>query len=414
MVNHTRQGGRLAVLRNRPLLTLMLGHFTVDLYSGLLPVLYPLLSNRFALTYSTVGLVSLAYTGMSSITQPLFGWLADRYGTRLIGLALLWTASVFSTVGLATSFPMVLLLAGAAGIGSGMYHPLGALNAGAVIADRERNTAMSVYVTGGTVGVALGPLIGAILFSAWGMQGTIVMWVPGTLTAIWLLFEMRRVTTRRSSHTVRTTQPIGTEGMIALSAAIGVMMARSWTLFSIQSFIPVWYRSLGYSAAFYGPLTTTILLGTALGAIGAGTLADRFGKRGVTVISLGLSVPAVLAFAQFTGPLAFVTVALVGLLGASTGPLMLVIAQQLMAGRGGVASGLILGIGFLTGAIGVPVTGALADTYGMQTSMRLQAVVVALTVLIAWKLPSEERLRAMTTPAALPVAPATAILATDS
>src|SRR5215210_2984104 len=112
-MEQTRSRARLAdVLRNRPLLTLMLGHFTVDMYVGLLPVLYPLLTERFALDLKTVGLVSLAYSGSASLSQPFFGWVADRYGTRFIGLALIWTATMYSTIGFAPTFPILLLLAG--------------------------------------------------------------------------------------------------------------------------------------------------------------------------------------------------------------------------------------------------------------------------------------------------------------
>ena len=57
---------RLEVVRNRALLTLTLGHFTVDMYSGVLPILYPLLTQEFDLNLKTVGLVSLAYSGAAS------------------------------------------------------------------------------------------------------------------------------------------------------------------------------------------------------------------------------------------------------------------------------------------------------------------------------------------------------------
>jgi len=100
----------------------------------------------------------------------------------------------------------------------------------------------------------------------------------------------------------------------------------------------------------------------------------------------------VLLFAQFVGSVAFLTGTLLGLLAASSGPLTLIMAQQLMAGRAGMASGLILGLGFVTGAIGVPITGAVADSYGMQTAMRLQAVIVLLTLAVAWFLPTERTL----------------------
>ena len=63
-------------LRNGNLLTLMLGHLTVDSYVGILPVLYPLLIGRFHLDLATVGLVSLAYSGPAAVSQPLFGMLS--------------------------------------------------------------------------------------------------------------------------------------------------------------------------------------------------------------------------------------------------------------------------------------------------------------------------------------------------
>jgi FSR family fosmidomycin resistance protein-like MFS transporter len=371
----------------------MLGHLTVDMYVGVLPLIYPLLTEKFHLDLKTVGLVSLAYSGFASISQPLFGWVADRFGTRLIGLALFWTAITYASMGFASSFTMLVVLAGLAGIGSGAYHPLGALNASAVIPDAQRNTAMSIYVTGGTIGVAMGPLIGAALFHFFGMRGTAVMFIPGATIAVWLLFQMRTISQRIVRH-VRTAQeklppvPVG-----PLVIVIAYMMLRSWTLFGIQAFIPIWYEDLGFHAEFYGPLATVLLLASALGAIGSGTLADRHGRRAVLLVSSSLSVPLIILFAQFPGWSGFVTAALMGLFFASAGPLLLVIAQQLMAGRAGMASGLILGLGFVMGAIGIPVMGAIGDAYGIQNAMRFQAIVAACTVLLAWLLPTEQRIK---------------------
>ena len=162
---------------------------------------------------------------------------------------------------------------------------------------------------------------------------------------------------------------------VPLGATVGVMMLRAWTIFGIQAFIPSWYKSLGYDAGFYGPLATTIVLAGAAGNVGWGSLADRFGRRAVVIITTAGTIPVVLLFAQLTGPIAFPLAALLGFLAASTAPLMLVTAQQLMAGRAGFASGLILGLGFVTGAIGVPVMGAIGDAYGMPAAMRSQAIV---------------------------------------
>ncbi len=381
-----------SVVRNRPLITLFLGHMTIDLYAGLLPVLFPVLSRDYDLDLATVGLVALAYSGVGSVSQPLFGWLADRYGTRLTGVALVWTAVTFAAIAVAPSFWMIVALAGAAGLGSGAFHPFGALNANAVIDDRRRNSAMSVYASGGTIGFAIGPLIGVALLALFGVHGIALMVVPGTLIAVWLLLEMRRIAVRGtgSRHGRAGLPPIP---WLLLGSVIIVMMARSWTMSSLQAFIPTWYDDLGYSKAFYGFLATTITLASALGTLGSGTLADRHGRRALIVGSLIATIPAILLFTQFTGGIAFLTGALVGILAASTAPLLLVMAQQLMQGRAGVASGLILGLGFVTGAIGVPITGAIADAFSIQTAMRAQSVVILLAIPIALLLPNELRMR---------------------
>jgi len=394
-VAETTSPASTSVMRNRPLITLALGHLTIDLYAGLLPVLFPLLAREYDLSLATVGLIALAYSGMGSISQPLFGWLADRHGTRLIGAALIWTAVTFAGIGFAPSFPMILILAGLAGLGSGAFHPFGALNANAVIRPEKRNAAMSIYASGGTLGFAIGPLIGVVLLALLGQRGIALMLVPGTLIAVWLLYEMRTIAVkgRRRGGTIDATIPPIPK--LAMAAVILVMMSRSWTMSSISAFVPTWYDDLGYSAVFYGALATTITLASAAGTIGSGSLADRYGRRSLIVWSLVLTMPTVLLFAQFTGPIAFLTGALVGLLAASTAPLLLVMAQQLMRGRAGVASGLILGLGFVTGAIGVPITGAVADAIGIQDAMRLQTVIVLLAIPVALWLPTEAKVEAM-------------------
>jgi len=108
------------------------------------------------------------------------------------------------------------------------------------------------------------------------------------------------------------------------------------------------------------------------------------------------------------GPLGFVWAVLVGFLAASTGPLTLMMAMELMAGRAGLASGLVLGLAFVTAAIGVPVTGAIADKVGLQGALGLQVGVVAVTILIAILLPSEQYLRELREQRARPGAPALA------
>lgn len=383
-----------AIVRNRALMTLASGHFTVDMYGGLLPVLYPLLTDRFELDLKTVGLVALAYSGASSLSQPLFGWLADRYGTRFTGIALAWSAILFATIGFAPTFPLLLLFAALAGLGSGAFHPFGAINANAVIGDADRNTAMSIYVMGGTLGVSMGPIVGAVLFTVFGVRGTALMLLPGLSIAIWLLIALRTgaVTGTRSkayvAPVVRHAVPTMLVGII-----VAVMMLRMFPTIGLQNFIPLWYSDMGYDASFYGPLATTVVLSSAFGTLGAGRLADRYGRRAVIFGSIILSLPAVWAFAEYPGRFGFVSGAAIGFLSASTSPLLLVMAQQLMVGRAGVASGLLLGLGFVAGAVGTPVFGLIADMAGTQNAVRAQIPIMLLSLAAAWFLPAESHIQ---------------------
>jgi FSR family fosmidomycin resistance protein-like MFS transporter len=403
--------GVVAAFRNRGLVALMLGHFTVDSYVGLLPIFYPLLIHRFQLNLATVALVSLAYTGTASISQPLFGHFADRWGTRLTGWALAWTAATFAAVGFVPTFPLLVAVAAASGLGSGAFHPLGALTVRRLLPKRGANTAMSVYVTGGTLGLAAGPLIGVLIFGAFGSRGTATMLLPGMLIGAFLLVFMRRPQPEAPSRAVAPRPAAGLPAL-PIVAIVAVMASRSWTSSTFQTFTPTWYHELGYPPRFYGLLATTLILASALGTVGTGSLADRFGRRAMIIGSLVLSVPAVALFVAFPGPQAFVWAILVGGLAASTVPLMMMLAQELMSGRAGFASGLILGLGFVSAAVGAPVTGLLADHIGLQLALAGQVLVVLATIPIAFLLPSEGWLLKRSAPPAA-VAPGIAVAGGD-
>jgi FSR family fosmidomycin resistance protein-like MFS transporter len=252
---------------------------------------------------------------------------------------------------------------------------------------------MSIYVTAGTVGVALGPLIGIGVLALFGIRGTGLLLIPGIATGTYLLWRVRERVRPAAATATRTvaaaSRPVP---VFALAMVIGVMMSRSWTVNVFQSFTPTWYRQLGYGPEFYGPLVTVLVLASAVGTVGCGSLADRYGRRTVILATLVLSIPAILLYTSFPGPWAFATGILIGFLAASTAPLMLLMAQQLMASRAGLASGLVMGLGFVTGAIGIPINGAIADHIGLQKSLMTHVILVLLTIVIAWYLPGEREM----------------------
>lgn len=379
-------------LGNGKLLSLMLGHLTVDSYAGFIPVLFPLLIEKSHTSLATVGLVSLAYIGTSALSQPVFGLIADRYGTRLTGIALGWTALTFSLSGFAPTFAILLLCVCAAGMGSGAFHPLAALDVRALLHVRRRTSGMSIFVTAGTVGLAVGPLIGILLLGRFGLRGTGLLVIPGVAAGSYLLWRMRGSSGPAAAIVKLSAATGGAVPILALVAVIGVMMSRNWTVSVLMAYTPTWYRELGYGPGFYGPLVTTLVLAGAVGTVGIGAIADRFGRRPLILATLALSIPPILLYTVFPGPWAFGSAILIGFLAASTTPLMLLMAQQLMIARIGFASGLVLGLAFIAGAIGIPITGAIGDAVGLQKALITNVILVLATIAIAWFLPSERDL----------------------
>jgi len=383
-------------LRNRALTVLMLGHFTNDMFAGVLAIMFPVLKLRFGLSNAEIGLATLAYTVCSSFSQPLFGHLADRHGRRWYApLAVLWGSMFVSLYGWAPTFPLLLGCAAMAGMASGAFHPIGASNAAAVTEPGYRNGAMSLYTVAGTSGYALGPLVTSALLTMFGPPGTGFLVVPGIIASTLLLSQMgivMRSRAARAAATAHITHARAAWGPVA--RIVGVTMFRAWIFTGILQFTPLWFDSLGYGRGFYGPLTTIIILAGAVGTLFGGALADRIGQKQVVVSSLVMTIPAILLYAAAPGPHSLVTGFIFGFFADASLSVTLVMAQNLVPGRVGVATGVILGLGFITGGVGMPITGAIADRFGIQTALLLLSVLAAAASLLALTIPSDRSLAA--------------------
>lgn len=375
-----------SVVANRALLALMTGHFVNDMLGNVLPQLYPIAKDRFHISNADVGFLTLAYTVGSSLLQPFFGHLSDRWQTRWMAPTILaWSVIWVSVCGLANSFWLLFAVAALAGIGSGAYHPLGASSASRVSDPRVRNTALSLYTVAGSTGYAIGPLLAVVALTWLGARGTLLFLIPGVFGVALLASQMGSVVrsaARRAAIDVVDQQQVIPYG--ALARIVGVVMLRSWSFLALVQFIPVWYDDLGYSRAVYGPLTTTMIVAGAAGTLVGGALSDRIGGKVVIVGSQLLCIPAILGFVQFPGAAAFALGAVFGVLSDSSLSVTLTAAQRLLPGRTGIASGVILGLGFITGGVGVPITGYIGDRAGIDVALSLLALLCLGAAVLAW------------------------------
>ncbi|HSL52602.1 MAG TPA: MFS transporter, partial [Candidatus Deferrimicrobiaceae bacterium] len=162
---------------------LALGHMVIDINQGSFPVILPFLKDALNLSYAATGMIVLTANITSSLIQPLFGYLADKTARRwLLPLSVLLSAVGLGFLGLAPSYGAVLALVVITGFGVAAYHPEGYRTATAVAGERKA-TGVSIFSTGGNIGIAVGPPLLALLLTTYGRAGSLGMLVPGLLVA---------------------------------------------------------------------------------------------------------------------------------------------------------------------------------------------------------------------------------------
>ncbi len=380
----------MSLLRNKPLWTVNVGHFAVDLFSGLTPVLLTALSVPLQLSNTQIGLAAAVYTVGSSLSQPLFGHLADRFGARWLGSAsLVWAATFMILTGRTTAFVPLMILLGLASLGVGAYHPQGAMKA-AESTPTKKSTAVSLFFLSGNGGRSTGALVGGLLFAWMGTSGISWVGLP-VLLAAGLVWVATPATHHNPEPTARrvSTAPTSRNGQwLLLGTLITLVALRSWAGSSTETYLPKLLQERGLPSTIYGSVLSLNLLAFAIGNIAGGFLADQWATKPIITGSLILTAPALFLMATLDGLWIPIMGVLVGLLVGLSFSLTVVIGQELMPNNQALASGLVLGLAFITGGIGTSFTGLLADQVGLATALRWTAIALPVAVLCSLALPA--------------------------
>jgi MFS transporter, FSR family, fosmidomycin resistance protein len=387
------------MMDKRRLATLSAGHGAVDLSQGAVPALLPFLIAARGMSLGSATALLTAATIGSSIVQPLFGLWADRLATPLLlpgGLALAGIG--LGAVGWCDSYVLLALALFVSGLGVAAFHPEGARLAGAASGD-ERATGMSYFSVGGNLGFALGPLLAAPIVGLAGLHATPLLAIPGVAMAVVTARRLKGLagaTALPEHHDAepKTTPPAAWWPFTRLVTAA---VSRTAAFFALQAFIPVWViHHLGGSSGGGDAILAVMLVFGALGTLIGGRCADRFGRRSVLVTAMA-PLAVLLLILPHVGLIPFiVVVALVGL--AVDGPFSttVVLGQEYLPGRHGLASGITLGLAIGIGGLIAAGLGALADATSLATTLAILPAFALLALASAVSLP--EPARSATTP----------------
>jgi MFS transporter, FSR family, fosmidomycin resistance protein len=372
---------------------LSLGHMCVDLCQGALPALLPFLIAEHGWSYGQASALVLAATVSSSIVQPLFGHLSDGRSLPWLmpgGVAL--AAGGIALAGVAGSYPLTFAVVVVSGLGVAAYHPEASRFANYVAGER-RATAMSFFSVGGNAGFALGPVLVTPLALAFGLEGTPLVALLPAAVALFQLRELPRLKRFRpvtTSDDTEVPEPDQWRPFGRLAAAIA---ARSVVYFSLMTLVPLYFvDELGTSEATANTALTVMLACGAIGTLIGGRIADRFGRRVVLRTSMAVLTPLIVIMLIGSVPVAVAALAFIGAATVATFSVTVVMGQEYLPNRLGIASGVTLGLSIGLGGAGAAVLGALADEYGLRTALEIVAVLPLPALILALTLPEGRRI----------------------
>jgi len=377
-------------LDRRAIGTLSAGHGGVDFASGAIPALIPFIVAEFDLGYAAAGLLMLAVTASSSLVQPVFGIWSDRHGALWLlpgGLAL--AALGTGLIGIAPSFPLVVALAFAAGLGIAAYHPEGAKFA-AYASTKRRASGMSLFNVGGNLGYALGPIVVTPFVLWFGLEGSMLAAIPALVVAVGLARALPQLALLRPTGQVGR-ESAGETQVGAMAILVGVILLRSVAWFALLAFVPLWVVSQGGSEVAGNRQLSLMLIAGVAGTLTLGPVADRVGLRRTLVVTQALLLPLILVFLEVGGVVGAIALMGVGFCVVGTFGITIVLSQLYLPYNTGMASGLAVGLAMGIGGVAAVVLGGVADAVDLKTALVLAALAPALGVVFCLLLPSPRR-----------------------
>jgi FSR family fosmidomycin resistance protein-like MFS transporter len=380
-------------LDRRSLTVLGLAHMCADMCQGAVPALLPFLAAQRGYSYTALGSLILAATIGSSVIQPVFGLVSDRVRQPwLMPAGVLVAGAGVALAGLAPSYGWTVAAIALSGLGVAAFHPEGARFAG-VAAGERRGRGMSMFSVGGNAGFALGPLLTTPLVLAFGLAGTLGLLVPGTVMAVVLyrhLGRLRDLDARRAAAATAQGAPRVRDRWGPFTRMGTVVALRSGVYFGLQSFVPLWFvQRLDSSESVGNAALTAMLVAGAVGTLAGGRLVDRIGPRAVLLGTMAASVPLLVAFPLVGPSVAFGVLAAIGLVTIASFSVTVVLGQQYLPNRTGLASGVTLGLAIGVGGLVATALGVLADARGLESVLWVIAVLPVPAALLSLTLPRE-------------------------
>jgi len=382
----------------RAMALLAFGHVTDDVNQSFIPAMLPFLIISLHLTYAAAGTLVLAQAISSSVIQPAIGNLADKRPLPwLISVGLLLAGGGVALMGVMPSYALVFVAALVSGVGVACFHPEAGRFAN-YVAGAKKASGMRWFAVGGNIGFSIGPIFAAAVIGAWGLHGSLLAALPVCVASALVFFELPRLKTFLPAKRKAGTFPEFADDWNSFWKLTGFVVFRSACYLGLVAFFPLYAIGVLHQSPQLGAaLDSTYLVCGIAGTITGGPLADRFGRRAILIGSTA-SAAAILAVfialshggALFVG-FDFVFAGLIGFTIVASQASFIVLGQEYLPNRIGVATGVTMGLAVSVGGLFSPVFGRIGDTFGLAASMWTIVGLTCAALCFAFVLPPHAR-----------------------
>lgn len=378
----------------RAILGLSLGHFSIDLYAALLVPLYPIITTKLGMNLASISAIIAFGHLVSSMLQPLFGFVSDKLKHRIFMIWGLVFTSIF--IPLATKAPSIILfltclLIGM--LGNAFFHP----QVSSLVKDFNKNNPdlnydMGIFLGLGTIGYAIGPYISTYTYQNYGENKFLYLCLLGLITAIFIYFYVPKKPAKKQENKGNffkiMYEILKNKTCLFLTFISTIKSAVS---ISFGTYIPFLLKNQGFSLDTTGIIVTLFFISGGLATIFSSKIENKIGANGVVVLSFTTILPLILGFLyslNYNKILACTLFILTGFFILLSVGVILVKAQNAVPQHTGVVSGVMQGFSWGLGALFLAPLGVIGQNFGIDKILILMALIAFMVGIFTIKNPN--------------------------
>ncbi len=361
----------MSLLTNKKIIyTLSLGHFITDAYSGFLNPIMPFIAAKIGITMAAAAVLISLSNITSSLSQPFFGYFADKCKKRFFIFWGIIMASIFlSLLGIADNIYSLIIFMVFGHMGVAFFHPQATSMVSNYAEENKSSKDISIFIAAGTFGFALGPAVSSSVTQFFGLEKLPYVCFIGFITAFLILkntehikkteFKKTKISLIHTLHKIFGNKPV--------SVLVFASIVKSFVVSSFSIILPFYWKSINYPVSTIGVILLAFMLAGALGVIISPYIEKAVGIKNVFYISLISVTPLGIIFCSsggrgIIGLAAFILTGFVSFLAV---PVNMSLAQKLMPDFKSTISGFIGG--FSWGVIGLilPIISLAAQSVGI-------------------------------------------------